>query len=81
VSSWPKNFGAYAKFIIAAVGGAGVIASAGLLHGSAQTWLVTGIAVVDTMLVLLVPNVQVPPPPVVPKEPTAVKPASPPPLV
>jgi hypothetical protein len=64
--AWPKNPGAYAKFVVALVGAAGVVASAGLLHGTAQTVLVVGISAVDAMLVLLVPNIELPQKPEVP---------------
>jgi hypothetical protein len=46
----------YRKFIAAAIAAAGVFASSGLLHGTAQLVLTTVIAAVGAALVLLVPN-------------------------
>ncbi|HZE29893.1 MAG TPA: hypothetical protein VE198_00470 [Actinoallomurus sp.] len=46
----------YRKFIAAAIAAAGVFASSGLLHGTAQLVLTTVIAAVGAAIVLLVPN-------------------------
>ena len=46
----------YAKFIAALLAAAGVIASSGLLHGTAELVLNTVIAAVGAALVYLVPN-------------------------
>jgi hypothetical protein len=46
----------YRKFIAAALAAAGVFASSGLLHGTAELVLSTSIAAVGAALVLLVPN-------------------------
>jgi hypothetical protein len=46
----------YRKFIAAALAAAGVYASSGLLHGTAELVLSTTIAAVGAALVLLVPN-------------------------
>jgi hypothetical protein len=46
----------YAKFYAAALAFAGVVASSGLLHGTAELVLNTVIAAVGAALVLLVPN-------------------------
>ena len=46
----------YAKFYAAAVAAAGVVASSGLLHGTAELVLNTVIAAVGAALVGLLPN-------------------------
>lgn len=46
----------YRKFIAAALAAAGVFASSGLLHGTAELILSTTIAAAGAALVLLVPN-------------------------
>ena len=46
----------YRKFIAAALAAAGVVASSGLLHGTAELVLNTVIAAVGAAVVLLVPN-------------------------
>jgi Na+-transporting NADH:ubiquinone oxidoreductase subunit NqrB len=46
----------YAKFIAALLAAAGVIASSGLLHGTAELVLNTVIAAVGAAFVYLVPN-------------------------
>lgn len=46
----------YRKFIAAALAAAGVIASSGLLHGTAELAVNTIIAAVGAALVVLVPN-------------------------
>ncbi|MGI5232849.1 hypothetical protein [Actinoallomurus sp. CA-142502] len=46
----------YAKFIGAAVAAAGVVASSGLLHGTAELVLNTVIAAAGAAWVVLVPN-------------------------
>lgn len=50
----------YAKGIIAILAGLGVIASSGLLDGAAEAWVNTIIAAVGAVLVVLVPNAQLP---------------------
>lgn len=51
----------YAKFVAALLAAAGVIASSGLLHGTAELVLNTAIAAVGAGLVYLVPNATTPP--------------------
>lgn len=46
----------YNKFITALLAAAGVFASSGLLHGTAELVLSTSIAAAGAALVLLVPN-------------------------
>lgn len=46
----------YSKFYAASLAAAGVVASSGLLHGTAELVLNTVIAAVGAALVLLVPN-------------------------
>lgn len=46
----------YAKLIAALLAGAGVVASSGLLHGTAELVLNTAIAAAGAALVYLVPN-------------------------
>jgi hypothetical protein len=46
----------YNKFITALLAGAAVVASSGLLHGTAELVFNTVIAVVGAVLVALVPN-------------------------
>lgn len=53
----------YAKFIAAFLAFAGVLVSAGVLHGEAQTWAVAIVSGVGAALVYLVPNADVPTPP------------------
>lgn len=50
----------YAKFVVAVLAAAGVVASSGLLDGQAEMWVNTGVAAVGAALVYLVPNVQLP---------------------
>jgi hypothetical protein len=50
----------YAKGIIAILAGLGVIASSGLLDGAAEAWVNTIIAAVGAVLVVLIPNAQLP---------------------
>lgn len=54
--------GKYAKFIVAAIAAAGVVASSGLLPEHVAVWVNVAIAAVSAALVYLVPNAEVPPP-------------------
>lgn len=50
----------YAKFVVALLAAGGVVASSGLLSGTAALALNTAIAAVGAALVYLVPNVDLP---------------------
>lgn len=50
----------YAKGIVAVIAGLGVIVSSGLLTGPVQDWLNVAIAVLSAVLVVFVPNAQLP---------------------
>lgn len=50
----------YAKFVVAVIAAAGVVASSGLLPANVAVWVNVGIAAVSAGLVYLVPNTDLP---------------------